>query len=41
MTYLALKEVGSAEAQTLLRQHTSYLSLNFVRNVCSFDIIVC
>ena len=36
MTYLALKEVGSAEAQTLPWQHTSYLSMNFVRNIHGF-----
>ena len=33
MMGIALKEVGGAEAQMLLRQHTSYLSLNFVRNI--------
>ena len=40
MTYLALKEVGSAEKQMLLWQHTSYKSLNFVRNICGFDSII-
>ena len=41
MMYLTLKEVGSAEVQTLPWQLTSYLSLNFVRNICSFDSIIC
>ena len=41
MMYFALKEVGSAETQTLSWQHTSYLSLNFVRNICGFDNIIC
>ena len=41
MNYVALKEVGSAEAQTLPWQHTSYLSLDFVRNICGFDSIIC
>ena len=39
MTYLALKEVGGAEAQMLPWQHTSYLSLNVVRDICGFDSI--
>ena len=32
MTCRALTEVGGAEAHLLPRQHTSFLSLNFVRN---------
>ena len=38
---LGLKEVGSAEAQMLSWQHTSYLSLNFVRNIWGFDSSIC
>ena len=34
MMYRDLKEVCGAEAQMLSWQHTSYLSLNFVRNIC-------
>ena len=41
MMQCALKEVGAAEAQMLPWQHTSYLSLNFVRNICGFDSIIC
>ena len=37
MTNLALKEVGSAEAQMLPWQHTSYLSLNLVRYNSDLD----
>ena len=40
MTYLALKEVGSAETKMLPWQHTSCLSLHFVRNFCGFDGII-
>ena len=40
MTYFALKEVGSVEAQMLPWQQTLYLSLNFVRNICGFDSII-
>ena len=39
----ALKEVGGAagaEAQLLPWQHTSHLSLNFVRNIWGFDSIM-
>ena len=41
MTYLALKEVGSVEAQMLPWQHTLYFSLNLVRNIYGFDSIIC
>ena len=40
MMYLALKEVGSVEAQMLQWQHTSCFSLNLVRNICGFDSII-
>ena len=41
MMYLALKEVGSVEAQMLPWQHTSCFSLNLVRNIYGFDSIIC
>ena len=41
MTYLALQEVGSVEAQMLPWQHTSYFSLNLIRNSYGFDSIIC
>ena len=41
MMYLAFKEVGSVETQILPRQHTSYFSLNLVRNIYGFDSIIC
>ena len=41
MMYLALKEVGSVEAQMLPWQHASYFSLNTVRNIYGFDSIIC
>ena len=41
MMYLALKEVGSVEAQMLPWQHTSYFSLNLVRNIYGFDSTIC
>ena len=43
MMYLALKEVGSVEAQMLPWQHTctSYFSLNLVGNMYGFDSIIC
>ena len=41
MTYRALKEIAGAEARLLPWQPTSYLSLNFVRNICGFDSIIC
>ena len=43
--YRALKEVGGAEAQMLPWQHTSYLSLNFLRKfetlIVSYFRIIC
>ena len=39
MTHLAVKDVGGAEAQMLQWQHTSYLSLDFVRHICGFDML--
>ena len=39
MTYHALKEVGGVEAQMLTWQHTSYLSLNFVKNIFTALIV--
>ena len=41
MMYLALKEVGSVEAQMLPWQDTSYFLLNLVRNIYGFDSIIC
>ena len=38
--YLALKEVGSVEAQMLPWQHSSYFSLNIIRNIYGFDSII-
>ena len=37
MRYIALREVGSVEAQMLPWQHTSHFSLNLVRNIYGFD----
>ena len=41
MTYLALKEDGSVEALMLPWQHTSYFSLNLVRNIYDSDSVIC
>ena len=41
LTYRASREVGGAEAQMLPLQHTSYLSLHFVRQIYGFDSIIC
>ena len=40
MAYLPLNEARSAEAQMMPWQHTSYLSLNFVRKICDFESII-
>ena len=40
MTYHALKGVGGAEAEMLAWQRASYLTLNFVINICGFDSII-
>ena len=37
MSYPVLKKVGSPYAQLLPWQHTLYLSLTFIINVCVFD----
>ena len=41
MMYPVFKELCRPYAQLLPWQHTLYLSLNFITDVCAFDCITC
>ena len=41
MTYLALNEVGSAEAQNVAVATYFIFMLEFCKNICGFNSIIC